>query len=111
MSASGRGQLHPDQAMDLRRVGVAAFEDRDQSTLTDVARGDELREPAVVRDSIEVACSRSARAFQARNGHLIDGSFSAAGWISRNCRMSVSSAADRLCVGKERESPSVVAGA
>ena len=111
MSESGRGQLHPDQAMDLLRVGVAAFEDRDQSTLTDAARGDELRELAVLRDRIEVAFSRSARAFQARNGHLIDGAYSAAGWISRNCRMSVSSAADRLCVGKELESSSVVAAA
>jgi hypothetical protein len=97
--------------MELLRIGVAAFEERDQTTLTDGARGDELRELAVLRDRIEVAFSRSARAFQACNGHLIDGASSAAGWISRNCKMSVSSAADRLCVGKELESPSVVADA
>ena len=111
MLDSGRGKLYPDEAMERLEAAIRDFEDRDQSALSDAARGDELRELAVLRDRIEVAFSRAARAFQACNGHLVDGASSAAGWISRNCKMSVSSAADRLCVGKELESLPVVSEA
>jgi len=51
------------------------------------------------------------RRVQARGDHLVDGNISAASWISRTCAMSVTSAADRLCVGEQLESLPLVAEA
>src|SRR5258708_17481954 len=48
---------------------------------------------------------------QERGDHLVDGNSGAASWISRNCGMSVTSAADRLCVGEQLRSLPKVAAA
>jgi len=36
--------------------------------------------------------------------HLVAGNITAASWIARTCDMSITSAADRLCVGEQLES-------
>ena len=41
---------------------------------------------------------------QKSGAHLVDGNITAASWIGRSCDMSVTSAADRLCVGEQLES-------
>ena len=61
-------------------------------------------------DALELEFSSMARRVQQRGDHLLDGNITAASWISRSCSMSVTSAADRLCVGEQLESlPKVVA--
>ena len=105
------GGLSPDQAIAQLRAAVAAFRERDQLALTDSARGEELRDVRCVIDSLEEEFSSSARSFQLRGGHAADGSPSAVAWLRWNCKMSSTSAADRLCVGKELESlPAVAQG-
>jgi uncharacterized protein DUF222 len=96
--------LPPDEAMAQLKAAVADFRKRDQSTLTEAARGEELREVRSVMDSLEEAFCSSARTFQVRSGHLAEGAPSAIAWLRINCKMSGTSAADRLCVGKELES-------
>jgi hypothetical protein len=93
------------------KAAVTAFRERDQLALTDTARGEELRDVRSVIDSLEEDFSSSARAFQLRGGHAADGSPSAVAWLRWNCKMSSTSAADRLCVGKELESLPAVAQA
>src|ERR1700681_2942472 len=105
------GGLSPDQAIAQLRAAVAAFRERDQLALTDSARGEELRDVRCVIDSLEEEFSSSARSFQLRGGHAADGSPSAVAWLRWNCKMSSTSAADRLCVGKELESLPAVAQA
>jgi len=57
-----------------------------------------------VIDSLEgVFCARAA-VLQRTGGHLAEGAISAAAWVRNNCHMSGTSAADRLCVGRELES-------
>src|SRR5229473_1316681 len=58
----------------------------------------------------------AVREFQARDAqkagdHLVGGNITAASWISRTCGMSVTSAADRLCVGTQLHSLPKVAAA
>jgi hypothetical protein len=86
------------------KAAVAAFRARHQDALTTTARGQELRELREVIDALEVEFSRSARAFQVQGGHLADGSPGVVSWLRQNCKMSGTSAADRVCVGKELES-------
>jgi hypothetical protein len=52
-----------------------------------------------------------ARRRQQRGDHLVAGSITAASWIGRTCGMSISSAADRICVGEQLESLPKVAAA
>src|SRR5438128_1664322 len=86
------------------KAAVGAFLSRDQEGLTTYARGEELDELRAVIDSLEAGFSTSARTFQAQAGHLADGAPTAVAWLSRRCRMSATSAADRLCVGKHLDS-------
>src|SRR6266852_9256658 len=55
-------------------------------------------------DALELEFSSMARRVQQRGDHLLGGNITAASWISRTCGMSVTSAADRLCVGEQLES-------
>src|SRR6266851_3433074 len=55
-------------------------------------------------DALELEFSSMARRAQQRGDHLVDGNITAASWISRTCGMSLTSAADRLCVGEQLES-------
>jgi uncharacterized protein DUF222 len=99
------------QAMAGLRAAVAAFRKRDQASLTTGARGEELAELRRLVDALELEFSSSARTFQVQGGHQVEGAPSAVSWLRHNCKMSSTSAADRLCVGKELESLPKVAEA
>ena len=73
--------------------------------------GEELRQLAGQIDSLIGEFCSKAREFQRRGGHLAEGAPSAVSWLRHNCKMSSTSAADRLCVGKELESLPQVAQA
>jgi hypothetical protein len=62
------------------------------------------KELRVVIDALEGVFSANARRSQRSGEHLIAGNITAASWIARTCGMSITSAADRLCVGKQLES-------
>jgi hypothetical protein len=62
-------------------------------------------------DGLELEFSSMVRRIQQRGDHLVNGNITAASWISRTCGMSVTSAADRLCVGEQLESLPKVAAA
>src|SRR6202795_2504717 len=69
------------------------------------------KELRVVIDALEGVFSANARRSQLAGDHLVAGSITAASWIARTCGMSVSSAADRICVGTQLESLPRVAAA
>ena len=73
--------------------------------------GVELRLLRARIDALEAEFCRKAREFQLQGGHLAEGAPSAVSWLRHNCKMSSTSAADRLCVGKELESLPEVASA
>src|SRR5882672_1144356 len=54
-------------------------------------------------DALESDFCTSARDSQRAGEHLVGGNITAASWIARTCNMSVTSAADRLCVGAQLE--------
>src|SRR6266853_2726226 len=62
-------------------------------------------------DALEMEFAGEVREVQRSGDHLVDGNITAASWISRTCAMSVTSAADRLCVGEQLESLPKVAAA
>src|ERR1700682_3282778 len=64
-----------------------------------------------VIDGLEGDFSSTAREAQRAGEHLVSGHVSAASWIARTCAMSVTSAADRLCVGSQLEALPQVAAA
>ena len=64
----------------------------------------DLKRLRVVIDSLEGEFSAETRASQLGGDNLADGSAGVVTWLSRLCGMSVTSVADRLCVGKELES-------
>ena len=64
----------------------------------------DLKELRVVIDSLEGLFSVHAQRSRRAGEHLVAGSISAASWIARTCGMTISSAADRVCVGEQLES-------
>src|SRR5437763_11540459 len=64
-----------------------------------------------VIDILEVEFASEAHASQKAGEHLSGGHITAASWISQTCGMSVPSAFDRVCVGKQLESMPMVAAA
>jgi Domain of unknown function (DUF222)/HNH endonuclease len=62
-------------------------------------------------DALEGVFSANARRSQRAGEHLVAGNITAASWIARTCGMSITSAADRLCVGEQLESLPKVAAA
>jgi hypothetical protein len=62
-------------------------------------------------DALEMEFAGEVREIQRSGDHLVDGNVTAASWISRTCAMSLTSAADRLCVGEQLESMPRVAAA
>src|SRR5712691_13366736 len=82
-------------------AAVNCFRRRDRGAFTSTARAEELRELREVIDALEVEFSSSTRAFQLQGGHLADGFPGVVSWLRQNCKMSGTSAADRVCVGKE----------
>ena len=55
-------------------------------------------------DALEGEFAGEARDAQKTGAHLVNGNITAASWIARTCGMSVTSAADRICVGEQLES-------
>src|ERR1700704_155527 len=75
-------------------------------------RGDvDLAEYRGAIDALDGDFGSEARAAQKAGAHLVDGNVSAACWIARTCKMSVTSAHDRLRVGEQLESLPKVAAA
>ena len=86
------------------RVAAQALAERDLEPLTDTALGDDMRELRGIVDSLEKSFASMADAFRRRGGHLASGHPTAVSWLRDNCKLSSTSAADRLCVGKEMAS-------
>src|SRR6202790_1865481 len=79
-----------------------------------LAREDRAVDPKRYRaviDALDGDFSSVARGAQKAGEHLVAGSISPASWIARTCGMSISSAADRVCVGTQLESLPKVAAA
>src|SRR4030088_3605852 len=64
-----------------------------------------------VIDALESKFSTEVREVQKSGDHLVNGNITASSWISRTCGMSVTSAADRLCVGEQLQSLPRIAAA
>jgi len=64
----------------------------------------DLKDLRGVIDALELEFAVEARRCQESGTHLADGSATVVTWIGRTCGMSVTSAADRLCVGTQLES-------
>src|SRR5487761_583104 len=73
--------------------------------------GVDLAEYRGAIDALDGDFGSEARDAQKAGAHLVSGSITAASWIARTCRMSVTSAADRLRVGEQLESLPKVAAA
>ena len=71
----------------------------------------DLQQYRAVIDALEGDFGSEAREAQKAGAHLVNGNVTAASWIARTCKMSVTSAADRLCVGEQLESLPRVAAA
>jgi hypothetical protein len=71
----------------------------------------DLKDLRVAIDSLEGEFSVVARESQKSGEHLVDGHITAASWIARTCKMSVTSSHDRLRVGEQLESLPKVAAA
>src|ERR1700693_3301226 len=74
-------------------------------------RAVDLKEYRVAIDSLEGDFSSVARDAKLAGEHLVGGNITAGSWIARTCGMSITSAADRLCVGEQLESLPRVAAA
>jgi len=72
---------------------------------------DDPKRMRALMDALELEFSAMVRRVQQRGDHLVDGANTAVSWISRTCGMSVTSAADRLCVGTQLESLPKIAAA
>ncbi len=86
------------------RATAQALAERDLEPLTDVALGEDLRELRGIIDSLEKTFSSTADVFRRRGGHVGTGHPTDISWLRDNCKLSSTSAADRLCVGKEMAS-------
>jgi hypothetical protein len=78
-------------------VAIRKFQDRD----------DRRVDPKGLRqciDALEGESAAEARACQVAGDHIANGNATVVTWLSRLCGMSVTSTADRLCVGKQLES-------
>src|SRR3989441_2044259 len=64
-----------------------------------------------VIDALEGEFATEVRHAQKSGDHQVNGNITAASWISRTCGMSVTSAADRLCVGEQLQSLPKIAAA
>jgi hypothetical protein len=84
-------------------VAIRRFLEREE-------RAVDLKDYRVVIDSLEGDFSAVAQDAKKAGEHLVDGNITAGSWIARTCGMSITSAADRLCVGEQLESlPNVAA--
>src|ERR1700693_1819300 len=88
--------------------GGTPFAEFQEAALKFLARsergGVDLAEYRSVIDALDGDFGSEARDSQKAGAHLVDGNITAASWIARNCKMSVTSAFDRLRVGEQLES-------
>jgi len=94
--------------------GGTPLEEYEAATRKFLARSDRSVDPKRYRaviDSLDGDFASVARDAQRAGEHLVAGSITAASWIARTCGMSISSAADRVCVGTQLESLPKVAAA
>src|ERR1700674_952411 len=92
-------------------TALSDLEDAARCFLQRSERGVDLKRFRAVIDALEGAFASETRHVQETGAHLADGSATVVTWISRLCAMSVSSAADRLCVGTQLEELPKVAAA
>src|SRR5260370_9085948 len=79
------------------RAAVREFQAREERRV-------DPKEFRAVIDVLDGEFSANARECARAGEHLVAGSITAASWIARTCGMSISSAADRVCVGEQLES-------
>src|ERR1700686_704713 len=95
--------------------GGTPFAEFEQAARKFLARtehgGVDLAEYRSVIDALDGDFGSEARDAQTAGEHLVGGNISAASWIARTCKMSVTSAFDRLRVGEQLESLPLVAAA
>src|SRR6202140_97584 len=94
--------------------GGTPLDEYEAATRKFLARSDRSVDPKRYRaviDSLDSDFSTVVRDAKGAGEHLVAGNITAASWIARTCGMSVSSAADRLCVGEQLESLPRVAAA
>src|ERR1700682_2237691 len=88
--------------------GGTPFAEFREAALKFLARGErgdiDLAQYRGVIDALDGDFGSEARDSQRAGAHLVDGNITAASWIARNCKMSVTSAHDRLRVGEQLES-------
>jgi Domain of unknown function (DUF222)/HNH endonuclease len=92
-------------------TALAEFELAVRKFLGREARGVDLKRYRGLIDALDGDFASEARDAQKFGDHLVKGNITAASWISQTCGMSVTSAADRLCVGEQLESLPRVAAA
>src|SRR6266849_7925442 len=85
-------------------AAIRRFLERDE-------RAVDLKDYRVAIDSLEGDFSITAQEAKKAGEHLVGGNVTAGSWIARTCGMSITSAADRLCVGEQLESLPKVAAA
>src|SRR6202171_4681797 len=90
---------------------LSEFQAAARKFLAREGRDVDLKDYRAVIDLLEGDFSSVARDKQRSGEHLVGGNISAASWIARTCAMSITSAADRLCVGEQLESLPKVAAA
>jgi hypothetical protein len=91
---------------------LSEFQEAARKFLARSERGKvDLPQYRAVIDSLEGDFASEARDAQKAGAHLVDGNITAASWIARTCKISVTSAADRLRVGEQLESLPKVAAA
>src|SRR5258708_9364517 len=84
--------------------GGTPLDEYEAATRKFLARGERSVDPKRYRaviDSLDGDFSTIARDAQKSGEHLVAGNITAASWIARTCGMSISSAADRVCVGEQ----------
>src|SRR5258708_33387747 len=86
------------------RAAVREFQAREERRV-------DPKEFRAVIDVLDGAFSANAGAGARAGEHVVAGSITAVSWIARTCGMSISSAADRVCVGEQLESLPKVAAA
>ena len=96
--------FEPDSPLSKLQAAVREFQAREERRV-------DLKGLRAVVDALEGEFAVEARESQKAGDHLIGGLITAASWISQSCGMSVPSAFDRVCVGKQLESMPMVAAA
>ena len=100
MAMLGQGEM----CLEDLEAAVRSFVGRER-------RAVDLKRYRAIIDALEGDFAGVAQDAKRNGDHLVGGNITAASWISRNCGMSVTSAADRLCVGTQLQSLPLIAAA